>query len=483
MSSQHYDDLSEHPKNELINEIIGFTQRESSPQNDNILLHRNRLLKEENANFRKEIEELNSYKIQYYQLKTSIDTYHHNISQLQSQNNDLMHDLQQTKQFAATCSDKDNTIHQLTQQTQSLKEEVAHYRTTHVEYSNAEQTMHELHSQIDALRSENNNLHEDLLRGERLHINKHDTLSDTLSQYQMKYNDLLQKYSSMESFVDEFCEYANESDDHDIDDTAMEHLTRWSALLQDKQHHLEHEIAQRVDYQLSDMHHTLHRNHKEMASNIAECVLSDVICNVVTTCSNQRISHLHDMAEQLSTDKNEIHSNKMLMESQITQLNGQKQIIATLNNTTNDLCGTVKEYEHHIHRLTLQLKQLSLINQATQQTNTDFSVQQIQTLSHQLMEKEIELDAIKHQVEIKDNTITDMDAKMREIQNALNIKGKEWREVAHKYDHLKQEMMINKAKRDDEEIKRNRNDVKFKLILKCDFTRVSLASTHQISIN
>eukprot|EP01083_Nonionella_stella_P296622 1007648_1 len=168
-------------------------------------------------------------------------------------------------------------------------------------------------------------------------------------------------------------------------------------------------------------------------------IITELLSNVVTTCSNQRISHLHDMAEQLSTDKNEIHSNKMLMESQITQLNGQKQIIATLNNTTNDLCGTVKEYEHHIHRLTLQLKQLSLINQATQQTNTDFSVQQIQTLSHQLMEKEIELDAIKHQVEIKDNTITDMDAKMREIQNALNIKGKEWREVAHKYDHLKQE--------------------------------------------
>eukprot|EP01083_Nonionella_stella_P296621 1007644_1 len=118
-------------------------------------------------------------------------------------------------------------------------------------------------------------------------------------------------------------------------------------------------------------------------------IITELLSNVVTTCSNQRISHLHDMAEQLSTDKNEIHSNKMLMESQITQLNGQKQIIATLNNTTNDLCGTVKEYEHHIHRLTLQLKQLSLINQATQQTNTDFSVQQIQTLSHQLMEKEI----------------------------------------------------------------------------------------------
>eukprot|EP01083_Nonionella_stella_P186316 681757_1 len=219
-------------------------------------------------------------------------------------------------------------------------------------------------------------------------------------------------------------------------------------------------------------------------------IITELLSNVVTTCSNQRISHLHDMAEQLSTDKNEIHSNKMLMESQITQLNGQKQIIATLNNTINDLCGKVKEYEHHIHRLTLQLKQLSLINQATQQTNTDFNVQQIQTLSHQLMEKEIELDAIKHQVEIKDNTITDMDAKMREIQNALNIKGKEWREVAHKYDHLKQEMMINKAKRDDEEIKRNRNDVKFKLtqlylflILKCDFTRISLASTHQIPTN
>merc|ERR1711902_156022 len=106
-----------------------------------------------------------------------------------------------------------------------------------------------------------------------------------------------------------------------------------------------------------------------------------------------------------------------MMESQITQLNGQKQIISNLNKTINNLCEKIKEYEHHIHRLTFQLKQLSLINKASKECNTDFNIQQIENLSNELLEKEIKFDKLQSEMQSKEELIQKKNNQIEEFEN------------------------------------------------------------------
>lgn len=127
---------------------------------------------------------------------------------------------------------------------------------------------------------------------------------------------------------------------------------------------------------------------KEISHNISSSIINDMICSVISISNDREI-------KKVILEKNEIDINKKMMSSQINQINGQKQIISNLNKTINDLYDKINEYEHHIKRLTLQIKQLSLINKASQQTNTDFNVQQIQILSNKLMTKEIQFDDLK----------------------------------------------------------------------------------------
>ena len=286
------------------------------------------------------------------------------------------------------------------------------------------------------------------MREERLHQNKYEELSKKLNEYEAKHHDLLQRYSSMESFVEEFCFDANQSDDDN--EIVVEQLTKWTNLLQSKQDNLMNEISSKVEYGLNNMKNELNINkhkmniyEKEMGKNIVKSVLNDVICSVVTISNNNMISssfkqlneeknNLYSIQQKISFDQSKINSNKRMMESQITQLNGQKQIISNLNKTINNLCEKIKEYEHHIHRLTFQLKQLSLINKASKECNTDFNIQQIENLSNELLEKEIKFDKLQSEMQSKEELIQKKNNQIEEFENEYN-------EIYEKYNNLKKE--------------------------------------------
>merc|ERR1719233_528536 len=128
-----------------------------------------------------------------------------------------------------------------------------------------------------------------------------------------------------------------------------------------------------------------------------------------------------------------------MMESQVTQLNGQKLLICTLNKEIESLRAKVEEYEHHIQRLTFQLKQLSLINQAQQECNTDFNVQQIQTLSTNLMEKEVECDQLQSNVKSKEKALAAMTATIADLESVASAQKQQLTALREKHDDLEAE--------------------------------------------
>lgn len=268
-----------------------------------------------------------------------------------------------------------------------------------------------------------------------MHCSKYQEIWSKLNEYQTKYNDLLQRYSSMESFVEEFCEDANQSDEDN--DIVMQQLNKWTQLLHQKQQRINEEIQSRIQHGLRDMTLELNRNrqemaqiHHDMAHNTASTVLNDVISKAVSISNENMVSNaFHEVAlerdrlesvrDDILSESAKIEASKRMMESQLTQLNGQKLLISNLNKTIEDLCGKVKEYEHHIHRLTFQLKQLSLINKAQQECNTDFNVQQIQTLSTNLMEKEVECDQLQSNVNSKAKELMAKSNKITALEQQL----------------------------------------------------------------
>eukprot|EP01084_Bolivina_argentea_P071688 130263_1 len=447
MSSDNYSNLSNLSKETLINMVITYQQNDSH-SNESILSRRNKSLTEENSNYRKEIGLLNSFRMQYYNLKSSIDNYKTNISQLKHENNQLKQqheslndELNQTQQFKIDLNQNKHIINQLKSQNQSLKNQLQ----THTNKNNQ---LKQLQFQMNTLQQENKNLQDDLLREERLHSNKYENICGKLNEYERKYKDLLQRYSSMETFVEEYCDHSNFEDENN--DTIIQQLTKWTQLLKYKQENMVHEINNRVTYRINDITNTLQHNtykmniyKKEVAHNIVNNVLNDIICNVVVGSNEYNMDHkcieLNRWSNKLLLEEKSVNSNKRLMESQITQLNGQKQIIINLNKTIQDLYSKVREYEHHIHRLTFQLKQLSLINKAQIENDNDFNIKQIKDLSGKLIAKEIEYDQLKNKMEIKEEFIKDLNSKMNELENGIRQRDIEYNNICDKYNELKGE--------------------------------------------
>ena len=234
----------------------------------------------------------------------------------------------------------------------------------------------------------------------------------------------------------------------------MEQLTKWTHLLRQKQERITEEIESRIQEGLQSMQHELdsnrqqmHRNEQDMAHNVASTVVHDVMYSALTISNENMVrrsfeevaaerGHLEVVRGEIASESSKIEDNKRMMESQLTQLNGQKLLILNLNQSIESLCEKVQEYEHHIQRLTFQLKQLSLINKAQQECNTDFNVQQIQTLSTNLMEKEMECDQLLSNVKAKEKDIAAVTLKVAALEETAGQQLEELTVLRAKYGDL-----------------------------------------------
>jgi len=461
MSAPTRHELLEWSQDALITTILQL-QDNATQHSDTIASRRNRLLTEENESFRRQLEELNSLKSDFYDIKgqncrfqIDLEESNNRNHHLNQENASLREQIEQIKEFQSTFEETQHQLQQLQLQNTSLYEELDRRKKEDALRSQSGMTVDALTREIDSLKSENKNLQDDLLREERLHCNKYQEIWSKLNEYQTKYSDLLQRYSSMESFVEEFCEDANQSDDDN--DIAMQQLTKWTHLLHQKQEGITQEIESRIEYGLQDMKHELNQNRQEMhqmqhdmARNVASSLVHDVVTSAVAISNENMVNnalhqvsverdHLESARGEIQSESAKIEDNKRMMESQLTQLHGQKLLISNLNKTIEDLCEKVKEYEHHIHRLTFQLKQLSLINKAQQECNTDFNVQQIQTLSTNLMEKEVECDQLQSNVKAKEKEITAMTHKIANLEEKGSEQQEELVVIRGKYKDLEAE--------------------------------------------
>ena len=163
MSTPTYD-LSELSNDALI-DIINRLQHNASQQNENILVRRNRLLTEENDNFRKQIDELNSFRMQYYNLKSSMDHYDQNILELKNMNNQLQNEniklneeLASTKQFQTNYNETQNAMNQLKSENESLHKELENHKMAYNQYNETQNNFQELTFKLNQLKTENKNL-------------------------------------------------------------------------------------------------------------------------------------------------------------------------------------------------------------------------------------------------------------------------------------------------------------------------------------
>jgi len=445
----------------LIDKLLEL-QNNAVQQTDTILSRRNRLLTEENESFRRQLQELDSLKSDFYNLRGQHSRNEIELTESQNVNHHLkqeMASLQQQiesfKQFQSTFDETQHQIQQLQSQNTSLVEELDRRKKEEAMQSQAGMTVNALTKEVDSLKSENKNLQDDLLREERLHCSKYQEIWSKLNEYQTKYNELLQRYSSMESFVEEFCEDANQSDDDN--DVVMEQLTKWTHLLKHKQERITMEIEDRVRDGLEAMTRELDCNRREMesvrqemAANTASTVVHEVMYSAMAISNENMVEqalskvasereHLEVVRGEIASESAKMEDHRKRMESQVTQLNGQKLLISNLNQTIEDLLAKIEEYEHRIHRLTVQLKQLSMINRAQQECNTDFNVQQIQTLSTNLMEKEVECDQLQSNVKSKEKDLAAMTTTIADLEGTTAAQQQELTTLREKVGDLETE--------------------------------------------